>query len=116
MLISQSWVTNLLQRGGNPDFSVSSAELDSAYVRVGFETEGYAALPEIEGPLGIGWDGPLPAFPAESRVVDTTAAGDSFNGAFLAALLAGSSPPDCLLAGHMLASRVIRYPGAIIPE
>lgn len=54
MLISQSWVTNLLQRGGNPDFSVSSAELDSAYVRVGFETEGYAALPEIEGPLVIG--------------------------------------------------------------
>lgn len=69
-----------------------------------------------EGPLSIGWAGPLPAFPAESRVVDTTAAGDSFNGAFLAALLVGAPPPDCLLAGHMLASRVIRYPGAIIPE
>lgn len=69
-----------------------------------------------EGPVGIGWDGPLPAFPAESRVVDTTAAGDSFNGGFLAALLAGAPPPDCMMAGHMLASRVIRYPGAIIPE
>ena len=54
MLVSQSWVTNLLQRCGNPDFSVASAELDDAYVRVGFETEGYAALPEVEGPLVIG--------------------------------------------------------------
>lgn len=95
---------------GDPDAETVMARILAAGPRQGALKRG------AEGPLGIGWDGPLPAFPAESRVVDTTAAGDSFNGAFLAALLAGSSPPDCLLAGHMLASRVIRYPGAIIPE
>lgn len=67
------------------------------------------------GPRAIGWDGPLPAFTPEPKPVDTTAAGDSFNGAYLAALLGGVSPPDCLMAGHDMAARVVRYPGAIIP-
>ncbi|MCS4534767.1 phenylalanine--tRNA ligase subunit beta [Corynebacterium sp. HS2168-gen11] len=54
MLISQSWVTNLLQQA-NPSFAgVNAAELDAAYVRVGFETEGYAPIPETTGPLVIG--------------------------------------------------------------
>ena len=49
-------------------------------------------------------------------MVDTTAAGDSFNGGYLAALLAGRPPPDCLLAGHATAARVIGFPGAIVPR
>ncbi|CAB0506132.1 phenylalanine--tRNA ligase subunit beta [Corynebacterium diphtheriae] len=53
MLISQNWVTELLGRS-NPDWKVSPAELDSGYVRVGFETEGYSAIPETTGPLVIG--------------------------------------------------------------
>ncbi len=67
------------------------------------------------GPLPIGWDGPLPDFPAAGRVVDTTAAGDSFNGGYLAALLTGADTPASLRAGHDLAAKVIGYPGAIIP-
>jgi 2-dehydro-3-deoxygluconokinase len=48
------------------------------------------------------------------RPVDTTGAGDSFNAAFLAALLRGASMADAVQAGHLLASRVICHPGAII--
>ncbi|MDY5839523.1 MAG: phenylalanine--tRNA ligase subunit beta [Corynebacterium camporealensis] len=53
MLISQNWVTRLLSEN-NPGWKVSAEELDAGYVRVGFETEGYESLPEIDGPLVIG--------------------------------------------------------------
>jgi len=69
-----------------------------------------------EGPRPLGPCGPLPAFPPAARVVDTTAAGDSFNGAYLAALLGGQPEADCLAAGHTTASRVIGHPGAIVPR
>lgn len=49
------------------------------------------------------------------RVVDTTAAGDAFNGAYLAARLAGAAPPDAARAGSGLAAAVIAHPGALIP-
>jgi 2-dehydro-3-deoxygluconokinase len=48
-------------------------------------------------------------------VVDTTAAGDSFNAAFLAAWLSGRPPRDCCRAGNALAAAVIQHRGAIIP-
>ena len=50
------------------------------------------------------------------RVVDTTAAGDSFSAAYLASRLKGGSPVDAAEAGHRLASRVIQVPGALIPR
>ena len=57
----------------------------------------------------------LPEFAAASHVTDTTSAGDSFNGGYLAALLQGKSEPECMLAGHRLASIVVGHSGAIIP-
>ncbi|MBT9385908.1 sugar kinase [Pseudooceanicola sp. CBS1P-1] len=54
---------------------------------------------------------PVPVTP-----LDTTAAGDSFNAACLAALLAGAPPEDAVLAGHALAARVIGCPGALLPR
>ena len=49
-------------------------------------------------------------------VVDTTAAGDSFAAAYLAARLAGSEPAEAARAGHRLAGEVVRHRGAIIPR
>lgn len=49
------------------------------------------------------------------RPVDTTGAGDSFNGAYLAARMQGARVADAVAAGHALAARVILYPGALMP-
>ena len=48
-------------------------------------------------------------------VIDTTAAGDSFGAAYMAARLSGKGPEDAARAGHRLAGTVIRHRGAIIP-
>ena len=48
-------------------------------------------------------------------VVDTTAAGDSFNAGYLSAALIDGQQSDALRAGHACASRVIAHHGAIIP-
>ncbi len=67
------------------------------------------------GPLGF--DGAVLDDPAKPiRVIDTTAAGDSFNAAYLAALFQGHSNVVAMAAGHELACRVIAQRGAIIFE
>ena len=58
--------------------------------------------------------GAIPAEPVDV-VVDSTAAGDSFNAGYLAARLHGADPPRAARLGNRLAARVIGYPGAIIP-
>ena len=55
-----------------------------------------------------------PQFAPARDVVDTTAAGDSFNGGYLAALLRGEDEARCLRAGHEIAARVVGAPGALI--
>lgn len=50
-----------------------------------------------------------------AKVVDTTAAGDSFAGAYVAARLRGEPPESAARAGNRLAARVVQHPGAVIP-
>lgn len=55
---------------------------------------------------------PLPV----KKVIDTTAAGDSFAAAYLAARIKNKPPLLAAADGHLLANAVIQQPGAIIPR
>ena len=60
--------------------------------------------------------------PSESRpiikAIDTTAAGDSFNGSFLAYHLKNKhlSIEEKILSSHVITKNVLKYRGAIIPK
>ena len=57
------------------------------------------------------------ALPTQAvKVVDTSGAGDSFNGAYLAARLHGQDPMEAAKAGLAMAAKVVAQPGAIIPR
>ena len=64
-------------------------------------------------------DAPLIEVPAvrlaKEKVVDTTAAGDSFSAGYLARRLTGASAEAAAQRGHLIASTVIQHRGAIIP-
>jgi 2-dehydro-3-deoxygluconokinase len=67
------------------------------------------------GPLSLGE--PVDAqYEPVTEVMDTTAAGDSFNGGYLGALLSGKGQAAALQAGHAMAARVVQFRGAIIPK
>ncbi|QRF51694.1 sugar kinase [Rhizobium rosettiformans] len=54
--------------------------------------------------------------PSVKHLVDTTAAGDSFNAGYLASELNGASVQDAVSAGARLAGRVIGARGALVPN
>jgi len=89
------------------------AEVFATYAQIG--------TPEVVLKRGaeaclIRCDGEAFEVPAQKvdKVVDTTAAGDSFSAAYLARRLLGGTPAEAAQAGHELASRVIQVPGALI--
>ncbi|MHC6647277.1 sugar kinase [Alteromonas sp. HB246098] len=51
-----------------------------------------------------------------TNVVDTTSAGDAFNGVFLGAYLTGESPEACVNKAAKCAGFVIQHPGAIVDK
>lgn len=94
---------------GDADAAAVIARLAGLGVRFGALKRGTAGPTPLDGaPLDI-------SFPPAPRVVDTTAAGDSFNAGALAALAEGRSLAEALAAGHALAARVVQAPGAILP-
>ena len=68
-----------------------------------------------DGPLSLGEPVQARYAPA-NKVVDTTAAGDSFNAGYLAARLSGIGQAAALQAGHDLAAFVVGVKGAIAPK
>ena len=68
------------------------------------------------GPRNL--SGPQPSAPLGpvKKVVDSTAAGDSFNAGYLGAVAQGHGDDAALAAGHALASHVVGFRGAIVPE
>ena len=58
------------------------------------------------------WADPVPV----PEVVDSTAAGDSFNAGYLAARLAGNAQAEAVAAGAWLAARVIGGRGALVED
>ncbi len=69
----------------------------------------------VAGPLALNGGTAGPFAPA-AKVVDSTAAGDSFNAAYLAVHIQDGDQDKALKAGHSLASQVIGARGAILPR
>ncbi|WP_282077403.1 sugar kinase [Epibacterium ulvae] len=78
----------------------------------------YGALKQgAEGPLDLGIQHAVAENLTQvSHVIDSTAAGDSFNAGYLASYVLGETSKSQLERGHNLAAKVITHPGAIIPE
>lgn len=66
--------------------------------------------------VGLGGAWHEVATEAVPRVVDTTAAGDSFAAGYLSQRLAGVVPAEAAAFGNRVAARVIQHPGALIPR
>ena len=77
---------------------------------------GHVVVKNGGGPMqfgGAGGTGHLSDLTPDTPV-DTTAAGDSFNAGYLAAMLQGAGCADAIRAGHALSRQVIRHRGALV--
>ena len=66
------------------------------------------------GPRGLSGAASGAIFAPAPVVVDTTAAGDSFNAGFLSVIINGGSIDEAMIAGHNLAMQVVQKAGAIL--
>jgi 2-dehydro-3-deoxygluconokinase len=106
IVLASSEDLQLLFPGENPDALLARIPTDELVLRLAEA----ASLVRVAGVTQT-----IKADPLSTPVVDTTAAGDSFAAAYIAARLAGADPVDAARAGHRLAGVVVCHPGAIIP-
>ena len=85
----------------------------------------FAAMPRLEvvikdgaKPCTLIHGGKIETVPATAvdKVVDTTAAGDSFSAAYLLGRCLGLAPTDAAHRAHAVAGAVVQHRGAIIPK
>ncbi len=82
-----------------------------------FGVRSFGILKRAEkGPISLGFNSGQVAFDAVEEFCDSTAAGDSFNGAFLASWFTHKNPVKAMIAGHKCAAYVIQKRGAIVPN
>lgn len=105
-----------------PSFDDEAAHFGDTRPRATAERYATAGVTEVLVKNGGGrmlglLHGQMQAFPPAVRLapVDSTGAGDSFNGGYLAARLAGQHMSEAVARGHAIAARVILQPGALIP-
>lgn len=93
-------------------FEETAAEVEARFLASGCQG---ALKRGAEGPVSLG-SIVTQTYDAAPAVIDTTAAGDSFNGAYLAAIISGESQAKALKAGHDCAAQVVQFRGAIVPQ
>ena len=112
-------LTDIALPSMDDEMAIMGADRESVVIDrfAGREWDGIAIKRGVRGPVSpFIADADMPYFPPARAVVDTTAAGDSFNAGYLAAFLNGAEEVGCMLAGHQLAARVVGAPGAIMPR
>jgi 2-dehydro-3-deoxygluconokinase len=102
-----------------PDETWLFGEGTAAAVAARYRADGVAEVVVRAGaePALVVWpDGETSVAPAQvSAPVDTTGAGDSFNGTYIAARLSGDPPEEAARKAHVTAGRVIGTYGALMP-
>ncbi len=95
------------------ELEVLTGSRDPASAAALLDTVGAVAV--TTGPAGASWvdrNGVVSVPSVPSECVDSTGAGDAFDAGLLAALLAGGSPEDRLLAGVRLGAKAVGQVGA----
>jgi 2-dehydro-3-deoxygluconokinase len=104
LFASHEDMTGVFGRGGDAMFEIAKCvekilKLPDASARIVWRNHD-----EVAAPLPV------------KKVIDTTAAGDSFAAAYLAARIKNKPPLHAAADGHLLANAVIQHAGAILPR
>ena len=94
---------------GNVDASDVIARLCKRGPRIGALKRGHLGPYDLE-------QNTMQSYGTAQNVVDSTAAGDSFNAGFLAGYITGTSAGERLIQAHDLAAQVVQHRGAILPD
>lgn len=102
-----------------PDEALLYGDADPHATTLRMQQAGVAEIVVKDGsePTLLLFDGGQSEIPAQNvaEPVDTTGAGDSFNGAYLAARLSGDGPEAAVQRAHKVAAAVIQVYGALAP-